>query len=372
MSLITNLVVFVFSIRCNGFLLDDRTNLTTKGVSTLSEGHFAMLLGLLAEEKQSRLKLERQVEQMQRELLSTQRGVTEVFHTAKSNNEILTLQNGTMENTDSNYVDLKKKYNLLQNAFNELKVNYSILERFYHRMENNIDKLRNETNELQQDIQATNYKLSSVVNDVNARKQDFLALYNKADKTEKEMTNVSASFQHQFGLLTANYNATITQLESSVQTQIDTLQHTQNIEAQQVQQLLSKHANRVALTTCDGGSRHLSSGSMIMFKNVYTLNGINSTAKATYESSGKFTCDKPGLYLIATFIMTETNEAILAVYKNDAEIKHMRAYYATNGHFQTSTIVFFDSLKQHDTIYIRPVTQMFMRYESCFSVLQIV
>lgn len=259
MSLLTYLVVSVFYIRCNGFLLDDRTNLTTKGVSTLSEGHFAMLLGLLAEEKQSRLKLEQQVEQMQRDLLSTQRGVTEVFHTAKSNNEILTLQNGTLENTDSNYVDLKKKYNLLQNAFNELKVNYSILERFYHRMENklttiesmhgvsylkSIDKLRNETNELQQDIQATNYKLSSVVNDVNARKQDFLALYNKADKTEKEMTNVSASFQHQFGLLTANYNATITQLESSVQTQIDTLQHTQNVEAQQVQQLLSKHANR--------------------------------------------------------------------------------------------------------------------------------
>lgn len=88
MSLITNLVVFVFSIRCNGFLLDDRTNLTTSGVSTLSEGHFAMLLGLLAEEKQSRLKLKRQVEQMQRELLSTQRGVTEVFHTAKTNKEI--------------------------------------------------------------------------------------------------------------------------------------------------------------------------------------------------------------------------------------------------------------------------------------------
>lgn len=259
MSLLTNLVVFVFYIRCNGFLLDDRTNLTTKGVSTLSEGHFAMLLGLLAEEKQSRLKLERQVEQMQRELLSTQRGVTEVFHTAKSNKEILTLQNGTLENTDSNYIDLKIKYDLLQNAFNELKVNYSILEMYYHQVENKltrieslqgvsdlkiIDQIRNETHHLQQDLQATNYKLSSVVNDVNARKQDFLALYGKADTTEKELTNVSANLQYQVSLITANTNVTITQLKSSVWKQMSVLQHIQNVTAQKVQSLLSKLQNR--------------------------------------------------------------------------------------------------------------------------------
>lgn len=128
----------------------------------------------------------------------------------------------------------------------------------------------------------------------------------------------------------------------------------------------------VAMTTCYGNAQTLRAGDVIIFKNFYTLNGINSTAKDKISKSGKFTCDIPGLYLIATFIMTETEQAYVSLYKNDREIGHIKAYYATHGHYQTGTIVVLDNLKQHDTISVRPLGQMLVRYESCFSVIQIV
>lgn len=128
----------------------------------------------------------------------------------------------------------------------------------------------------------------------------------------------------------------------------------------------------VAMTTCYDNAKPLAVGEIVIFKEFYTLNGINSTAKEKIANSGKFTCEKPGLYLIATFIMTDTDQAVLLVYKNDNMINRIHAYYSTSGHYQTGTMVFLDNLKQHDTISIRAYEQLTVRYQSCFSVLQIV
>ena len=66
---------------CFGFLLDDRTQPHTTTSPTLSDKHFNMLLEMLVDEKRSRLKLEERVVKLENELLATQKGVTNNYHT---------------------------------------------------------------------------------------------------------------------------------------------------------------------------------------------------------------------------------------------------------------------------------------------------
>jgi hypothetical protein len=57
----------------------------------------------------------------------------------------------------------------------------------------------------------TNNKLSSVENDVNARKQDFIALFNKADSTEHELEHVKLSINN---IMAKYQNQTLLQMDN--------------------------------------------------------------------------------------------------------------------------------------------------------------
>ena len=74
---------------CSGFLLDDRTQPQTTTIPTLSDKHFNMLFDILVDEKRSRLRLEERVVKLENELLATQKGVTNNYHTGSKNNEAI-------------------------------------------------------------------------------------------------------------------------------------------------------------------------------------------------------------------------------------------------------------------------------------------
>ena len=74
---------------CSGFLLDDRTQPQTTTIPTLPEKHFNMLFDILVDEKRSRLKLEERAIKLENELLATQKGVTNNYHTGSKNNETI-------------------------------------------------------------------------------------------------------------------------------------------------------------------------------------------------------------------------------------------------------------------------------------------
>jgi Na+-translocating ferredoxin:NAD+ oxidoreductase RnfG subunit len=74
---------------CSGFLLDDRTQPQTTTIPTLSDKHFNMLFDILVDEKRSHLKLEERTIKLENELLATQKGVTNNYHTGTKNNETI-------------------------------------------------------------------------------------------------------------------------------------------------------------------------------------------------------------------------------------------------------------------------------------------
>ena len=177
---------------CSGFLLDDRTQPQTTTIPTLSDKHFNMLFDILADEKRSRLNLEERVVLLENELLATQKGVTNNYHTGTKNNETIGQQMGTVNALDTKYMTLQSKYDSLHSKFEQLQLNHTSLEKFAFQLQQKLATLeslkgvanlgmiidaRNYTNSLELELQMTNNKLSSVENDVNARKQDFIALF---------------------------------------------------------------------------------------------------------------------------------------------------------------------------------------------------
>jgi hypothetical protein len=132
---------------------------------------------------------------------------------------------------DTKYITLQSKYGLLHSKFEQLQLNHTSLEKFAFQLQQKLAALeslkgvanlgmiidaRNETNRLELELQMTNNKLSVVENDVSARKQDFIALFNKADSTEHELeqaklliTNTMAKFQNQTLLQMDNISSSL-------------------------------------------------------------------------------------------------------------------------------------------------------------------
>ena len=216
---------------CSGILLGDRTQPQTTTAPTFSDKQFSILMDMLADEKRSRLKLEERVITLENELLATQKGVTNNYHTGTKNNENRGQQMGTVNALDTKYTTLQSKYDSLHSKFEKLQLNHTSLEKNVFQLQQKLASLerlkgdanlgmiidaRNETNRLELELQMTNNKLSVVENDVSARKQDFIALFNKADSTEHELeqaklliTNTMAKFQNQTLLQMDNISSSL-------------------------------------------------------------------------------------------------------------------------------------------------------------------
>ena len=216
---------------CSGILLGDRTQPQTTTAPTFSDKQFSILLDMLADEKRSRLKLEERVITLENELLATQNGVTNNYHTGTKDNENRGQQMGTVNALDTKYTTLQSKYDSLHSKFEKLQLNHTSLEKNVFQLQQKLASLerlkgvanlgmiidaRNETNRLELELQMTNNKLSVVENDVSARKQDFIALFNKADSTEYELeqaklliTNTMAKFQNQTLLQMDNISSSL-------------------------------------------------------------------------------------------------------------------------------------------------------------------
>ena len=216
---------------CSGYLLNERTQPQTTTAQTFSDKQLSILLDILADEKLSRLKLEERVVKLENELLATQKGATNNYHTGTKNNKTIGQQMGTVNDLDTKYMTLKSKYDSLHSKFEKLQLNHTSLENNAFQLQQKLASLeslkgdanlemiidaRNETNRLELELKMTNNKLDVIENDVNARKQDFIALFNKTDSTEHELehaklliTNTMAKFQNQTLLQMDNISSSL-------------------------------------------------------------------------------------------------------------------------------------------------------------------
>ncbi|VDI12528.1 Hypothetical predicted protein [Mytilus galloprovincialis] len=402
-------LVISLVLACDAFLLDDRTKPATTSGPLLSDQHYNFLINLIMNERQTRVKLEQHVVRLEQELLATQQGVTDIYHTSSINNATLEQEAKNWRTIRIENNDLKKKYNLLEYKFNALARNHSNLENYTKVLEKGVASLqqlkgvtdlqtllnvRNETNILREELKMTNNSLNYVRNEAEARKQDFVALLNKADSIEHKlelsiralnnsMNHISETLhykqnqtaleviQMQYEIQTYKFNQSVT--FKHFQENLTSVEKIQNLSVGKLDLEVHNMSNRAAFTVC-ASAKTYSGGSTITFPSAHAKYGVSNSTLSGFGSSGKFKCEKAGLYLISGFFMTGTKGlAYLDFYKKDERIGLIYFSVTAGNSFQTSSISTVQFLDKHDTYYIKAGTNINLGGDnySCITFLQL-
>ncbi|CAC5379749.1 unnamed protein product [Mytilus coruscus] len=273
----------------------------------------------------------------------------------------------------------------------------------------NVPTLCNDTKHLEKAIQDNNYKLASMKNKINARSQDFLALLDMIQKTDRKLENKTLRLTELQNITYSNLEQNIShcfeqvnKMDQHLENKIKTIEKAQNIATykallEEVHKIsekaketddnvdkrilslqsnqsnitlqLEQAAQKAVLTACSLNA-NVSHGQAIPFKNIRTVHGISNTT--SLEIGGIFTAEKDGLYLITVFIQTNTTRHSFNILKNNIIIAD--AFSSMPGYYQTTSTSIIERLEVNDTLSLSPRhfhIYVFGGEESCLSILQV-
>lgn len=102
----------------------------------------------------------------------------------------------------------------------------------------------------------------------------------------------------------------------------------------------------VAVTACAKDAVY-SSGAKIKFPWIYLNMGISNAVISSLKSTGDFKCEKAGIYLLSGFF-TSNATGTIGFAKNGNNLVY--GYASVNDHHQTTTMIYFENLRQNDII----------------------
>lgn len=124
------------------------------------------------------------------------------------------------------------------------------------------------------------------------------------------------------------------------------------------------------MTACVSKSDTKPNGYIVKFDDVRTQVGINNIA--SFRTSGKFTNEVKGLYLISAWIHTSTNYGRFHIFKNEMVIGSTVFNYISNSLTieNTGTVVVAVELQIEDTMRIQTARTMNVigSRQSCFTI----
>ena len=106
---------------------------------------------------------------------------------------------------------------------------------------------------------------------------------------------------------------------------------------------------------------------VIQFTDVKISNGIHNTD--SIKTSGIFTCETPGLYLISVYLTTNARDGHYGVYKNTVQIAV--CYSTLTDFYATTSVTVIEHLSVNDTISVTGDMTVFYGPYSCLTILQI-
>lgn len=231
------LIIFLSLCRCNGLLLDEKTQPSPNSVTQMSDEHYKFVMQFVIQERQSRLQLEEYVKQLKQELVTTKTELTTELNNLKRSGCASDIRNKTA-NLLRDFDIIKRESEVIktQNALclEELTVTKNrslVLENEVAHLQQlqsvsdlqTVLNLKTLTNHLSQEIQATNSRQQAITSEANARKEDFQALFQRIQVYEKDLKNLSLETNTKMNendlhtsirmqLLESNVNLTISKL----------------------------------------------------------------------------------------------------------------------------------------------------------------
>ena len=118
------------------------------------------------------------------------------------------------------------------------------------------------------------------------------------------------------------------------------------------------------MKTCKGAD---TTNGVIQFTDVKIANGIHNTD--LIRTSGIFTCENPGLYLISAYLLTDAKEGFYNMKKNNITIAG--GWSSQTGWYQTTSMTVIEQLTVNDTISVHARMNVDGGYASCLTILQI-
>lgn len=130
----------------------------------------------------------------------------------------------------------------------------------------------------------------------------------------------------------------------------------------------------VALTSCAYDARIYKTGEIIQFNVLKLSNGIGNVNN--FNSSGTFTCEKPGFYLVGTYIMSKDSDATFFIKKNGGSVGHIQVSPVVTSAvnpYHTGTGIIAVQLDLNDTLNIKAGTNMkvYGADYSCLTVIKV-
>lgn len=313
----------------NGFLLQGSIPNPTSSV-LMTDKHYYTLMDIITDESHARRQLQQLVVQLENEVANVK------AETAFFKSEIANLIT-----KDAMFLKMQNKTDILQNEYNFLKTDFAKLEQNHQQLQHehtqqklrlavyeqeitnlkqlkvfgdlkNISYIQNSTQMLDQEIKSTNSKVDQLISFQTVRNQDFMALYRKTVLSDTKQSLLELQMNNTYALLLAKQNVTEV-LENKLQKEISHRNQTDMRIS-----LLMKHEEKVAVTSCARSPHTYNAGETIKFENVKTAVGINKLQD--FKTSGTFIAEKPGLYMIAAFVMSYSHGAQFIMYKNTEAI----------------------------------------------------
>lgn len=300
-----------------------------------------------------------------------------------------------LEILEKKYQELGFNFTLLQQENKLLRDRFGYQESETKRLQNTTIELSKKVSDLEQlksinqalDIRAIQTKVHSLEQETslltsnqNARNQDFLALYNVTQVTDKNLNELHHQYKNELQSFETSQNETLVKLFEdvlhNVTSSLQNIKSSQNITSFEVQSAVSKiktleselanDSKKVAVTACVSSSKTFSGG-VVKFANVHSNVGFKDIA--TFKSSGKFVCEFPGLYYISSHLRTTNQNNAFYVKKNSEYI----AYSATDdeNHWSTNPISAVVELQLKDTLYVYAPSINIDSSYSCLSIVKI-
>ena len=127
----------------------------------------------------------------------------------------------------------------------------------------------------------------------------------------------------------------------------------------------------MVLSSCSNGET-ISPGTIAKFPATKTVYGISDIHG--FRTSGKFVCELSGVYLFSVHILSQSNNAIYQMLKNNMVLSHVYVIYTTDTglHYNTGIGVMAVQLNVGDTLYVKASTNIYIQSSySCMTIIKI-
>ncbi|XP_063400177.1 uncharacterized protein LOC134684797 [Mytilus trossulus] len=257
---------------------------------------------------------------------------------------------------EQKFLGLEEKNVLLVDNLKRLQIQYASLSSALLNTTSELKNIQKKNIQQLQTVDSLQLKLQTMETLVNsshsqeqARNQDVLVLQTQMQETKTKLSNSYANFTIQ--MQTTNSN-----LEKRNMDQFRALEgRLYNVEKRQTDSLVSVKQS-VGLFACVSSLSSLSQRTTIKYQKIKTSEGITNQYLTSFESSGVFVCEVPGLYHISVVTLSTTHRASVVIYLNNEQLLrgHINDYNSGNGvMYDIGVGIVVTKLKRDETISIK-------------------